>query len=90
MNLSLKQLSTSDTECTAIHITNTSNIMNLFQVTLTKLSEASDLPIKIICGEKHKYLIRQQLNEMNCRSEVFLNGDIAKPEPSILFTVTLP
>jgi len=90
MNLALKQLSTSSTECTAIQITNTSNMMHLFKMTLSNLSEASDLPIKVICGEKDKYLVRQQLNEMNCRSEVFLNGDISSPEPSVLFTVTLP
>jgi len=90
MNLSLKQLSSQYTECTAVQVNNTSNILHLFKVTLTNLSEASNLPIKIICGEKDKYLIRQQLNEMNCRSEVFLNGDINTPEPSVLFTVTLP
>jgi hypothetical protein len=90
MNLALKQLSSRSSECTAIQITNTSSMMHLFKMTLTNLSEASDLPIKVICGEKDKYLVRQQLNEMNCRSEVFLNGDISKPEPSILFTVTLP
>ena len=90
MNLSLKQLTTQHTECTAIQITNTSNMLHLFKQTLINLSEASDLPIKVICGEKDKYLIRQQLTEMNCRSEVFLNGDITKPEPAILFTVTLP
>lgn len=89
MNLSLKQLSTKSTECTAIQITDSSNIFNLFQITLTKLSEVSDLPIKIICCEKDKYLIRQQLKEMSCQSEVFLNGDISNPEPSIIFTVTL-
>ena len=90
MNLALKQLSSRSSECTAIQITNTSSMMHLFKMTLTNLSEASDLPIKVICGEKDKYLVRQQLNEMNCRSEVFLNGDISNPEPSILFTITLP
>ena len=90
MNLSLKHLSSRTTECTAIKITNSSSMLHLFKLTLVNLSEASDLPIKVICGEKDKYLIRQQLNEMNCRSEVFLNGDLAKPEPTILFTVTLP
>ena len=81
MNLSLKQLSTRDTVCTAIKITNT---LHLLKITLTKLSEVSDLPIKIICDEKNKYLIRQQLNEISCGSEVFLNGDISNPEPPIL------
>ncbi len=90
MNLSLEQSTTQYTECTAIQISNTANMLHLFKQTLINLSEASDLPIKVICGEKDKYLIRQQLNEMNCRSAVFLNGDIAKPEPEILFTVTLP
>ena len=90
MNLALKQLSTGSTECTAIQITNTSNMMHLFKMTLSNLSEMSNLPIKIICGEKDKYLVRQQLNEMNCRSEVFLIGDISNPEPSVLLTVTLP
>jgi len=90
MNLALKQLSTSSTECTAIQITNASNMMHLFKMTLSNLSEASGLPIKVICGEKDKYLVRQQLNEMNCCSEVFLNGDISTPEPSVLFTITLP
>ena len=90
MNSSRNQLSTKDIECTAIQITNAANILNLFQITLTKLSEASNLPIKIICGEKDKYLIRQHLNEINCQSEVFFNGDIYSPEPAIIFTVTLP
>jgi mannose-1-phosphate guanylyltransferase len=89
MNLSSKQLNTIDVECTAIKVNNVGNVLHLLQKTLTKLSEVSDLPIKIICDEKNKYLIRQQLNEMNCGTEVFLNGDIANPEPSILFTVTL-
>jgi hypothetical protein len=53
MNLSLKQLSTRDTECTAIKMMNTSNIFHLLEITLTKLSEASDLPIKIICDKKN-------------------------------------
>ncbi len=90
MNLSLKQLSIKDRECTAIQITNASNIFHLFQTTLIKLSEASDLPIKIICSEKDKYLIRQQLNEMSCQSKVFLNGDTSNPEPSTILTVILP
>jgi hypothetical protein len=89
MNLSLKQLNTRNVECTAIKITNPSNVLHLLQITLTKLSEVSDLPIKIICDEQNKYVIRQQLNEMSCGSEVFLNGDISNPEPSVLFTVTL-
>ena len=89
MNLSLRRLSTRDVECTAIKITNLSKVLHLLQITLTKLSEVSDLPIKIICDEESKYLVRQQLNEMSCGSEVFLNGDILNPEPSILFTVTL-
>jgi mannose-1-phosphate guanylyltransferase len=90
MNLPLEQLSTKDSTCTAIEITNTSNILHLFQKTVTKLSEASDLPIKIICEKKDKYLIRQQLNEMRCGDKVFLNGDNANPEPAIIFTITLP
>ncbi len=90
MNLSLKQLSTQETACTAIQITSASNILQMLQITLTKLSEVSDLPIKIICGDKDKYLIRQQLNEMSCQSEVYLNGDISTPEPAIIFTITLP
>jgi len=53
------------------------------------LLEVSDLPIKITCDDQNKYLIRQKLNEMGCGSEVFLNGDITHPEPSIIFTVTL-
>jgi hypothetical protein len=38
MNLSLKQLSTTSMDCTAIQLTNTSNTLNFFQTTLTKLS----------------------------------------------------
>jgi hypothetical protein len=90
MNLSSKPLSIKDTAYTAIQLTNTSNILHLFQVTLLKLSEASDLPIKIICGEKDKYLIRQQLSEMSFPSDVYLNDDISRSEPAIIFTVTLP
>jgi len=90
MNLSLKSLNTKNTACTAIQITNTSHVLHLFQTTLLKLSEASDLPIKIICGEKDKYLIRQQLSEMNCQSDVYLNDDTSNAEPSIIFTITLP
>ncbi len=89
MNLSLKQLNSRDAECTAIEMTNAPNVLHLLQKTLTKLSEVSNLPIKIICDDQKKYLIRQQLNEMNCGTEVFLNGDITHPEPSVLFTVTL-
>lgn len=89
MNLSSKQLSARNVECTVIQTNNASNVLHLLQKTLTKLSEISDLPIKIICDEKNKYLIRQQLNEMSCGTEVFLNGDVSNPEPSILFTVTL-
>jgi hypothetical protein len=89
MNLSSKLLNSRDAECTAIKINNASNVLHLLQKTLKKLSEVSDLPIKIICDEKNKYLIRQQLNEMSCGTEVFLNGDISHPEPSVLFTVTL-
>jgi len=81
---------TNDVASTAVQITNSSNVMHLLQITLIKLSEASDLPIKIICGEKDKYLIRQQLNEINCQSNVYMNEDVSVHEPSIIFTVTLP
>ena len=60
-----------------------STVLHLLQKTRTKLSEISDLPIKIICDDQNKYLIRQQLNEMSCGTEVFLNGDITNSEPSI-------
>ena len=83
MNFSLKQLSTRDAQCTAIEITKVSTVLHLLQKTRTKLSETSDLPIKIICDDQNKYLIRQQLNEMSYGTEVFLNGDITNPEPSI-------
>ena len=64
-------------------MTNESNVLHLLQKTRTKLSEISDLPFNIICDDQNKYLIRQQLNEMSYGTEVFLNGDIINPEPSI-------
>jgi len=90
MNLSLKQPNPKNIPCTAIKVMNTSNALYLFQKTLTKLSEASDLPIKIVCNEKDNYLIRQQLSDMSCQSDVYMNGDDSIPDSSVIITITLP
>ncbi len=86
MNSQLKQANKIDIGCTAIQISHASNVLGLFQTTLSKLSEASNLPIRVVCGDQDKYIIRQQLKEMNCQSEVFMDEDLSNEGPSIVIT----
>lgn len=86
MNTQLNQSNNSNEQRTTIEIVYNSTSSNVLHSTISKLAEVTNLPIKIICREKDKYLIRQQINEIQCPNGIFIDGDIASVAPSIIVT----
>lgn len=86
MNRQPNHTNTNNSSRTTIEIVHSANSSHMFQSTIRKLAEITELPIKIICGDKDKYLIRQQINEIQTNAKVFIDGDESNPSPSIIVT----
>lgn len=86
MNASSESLKSNISSNNNIQIVYPKNTLKYLQSTITKLSEVTNLPIKIICGAKDKYVVRQQINQINCQSKIYMDEELCSANPAIIIT----